>query len=109
MSATLNGVQPSSPTDLLSRLRATPSGRLLLEALADRAPDEALRGLPILLQRGLYDQVLPIQHGQAARAALESLPVELDYREYPIGHEVSQQSLADAVEWLSARLDGPRR
>jgi phospholipase/carboxylesterase len=81
------------------------SGRLLLEALADRAPDEALRGLPILLQHGLYDQVLPIQHGQAARAALESLPVDLEYREYPIGHEVSQQSLADAAAWLSERLD----
>ena len=85
------------------------SGRLLLEALADRAPDEALRGLPILLQHGLYDQVLPIQHGQAARAALESLPFDLDYREYPIGHEVSQQSLADAVAWLSERLDAPAR
>ena len=83
------------------------SGRLLLEALADRAPDEALRGLPILLQHGVYDQILPIQHGQAARAALESLPVDIEYREYPIGHEISQQSLADAAAWVSGRLDAP--
>jgi phospholipase/carboxylesterase len=85
------------------------SGRLLLEALADRAPDASLRGLAILLQHGLYDQVLLIQHAQAARAALESLPVDLDYREYPIAHEVSQQSLADAASWLAERLDAPGR
>jgi phospholipase/carboxylesterase len=81
------------------------SGRTLPEALERRAPDEALRGLPILVQHGLYDQVLPISHGQATRAALERLPVELTYREYPMAHNVDQQSLADAVEWLRERLD----
>ena len=84
------------------------SGRLPPESLAARAPDEALRGLPILLQHGLYDQVLPIQYGHAARTALESLPVELTYREYPIEHEVSQQSLADAAAWVRERLDRSR-
>ena len=30
--------------------------------------------------------------------------VELTYREYAMGHEVSAQSLTDVVAWLSARL-----
>lgn len=85
------------------------SGRTLPEAIANRAPDAALRGLPILVQHGLYDQVLPISHGQATRAALEALPVDLTYREYPIAHQVSAESLADAVAWLRERLDGPAR
>jgi predicted esterase len=29
----------------------------------------------------------------------------LTYHEYPIGHEVSQESLADVSSWLSAQLD----
>jgi phospholipase/carboxylesterase len=81
------------------------SGRLPEEALAARAPDEALRGLPVLLQHGVYDQVLPIELGRAARDALAALPVELEYREYPMAHQVSDQSLRDAVEWVSSRLD----
>jgi len=27
------------------------------------------------------------------------------YREYPMGHEVSQESLDDVTSWLSAHLD----
>jgi len=49
--------------------------------------------------------VLPIQNGRASRALLEQLPVDLVYREYPMGHEVSAQSLGDVVAWMSARLD----
>lgn len=33
------------------------------------------------------------------------LPVNLLYREYPMGHEVSQESLDNVTSWLSARLD----
>jgi phospholipase/carboxylesterase len=81
------------------------SGRVPEEALASRATDEALKRLPILLQHGVHDQVLPIELGRAARDALASLPVELDYREYPMAHQVSDQSLRDAVEWIAGRLD----
>jgi phospholipase/carboxylesterase len=49
--------------------------------------------------------VLPIQPSRASRDILQRLPVDLTYREYPMGHEVSPQSLTDVVAWLSARLD----
>jgi phospholipase/carboxylesterase len=81
------------------------SGRLLPEVLPLLAPAEALRDLPILLQHGTADQVLPIQHGRTARARLASLPVDLTYREYPMGHQVSDESLADAAAWLRRQLD----
>lgn len=69
------------------------------------APPEKLRGLPILLQHGTEDPVLPIQYGRAARETLDHLPVRLDYREYLMGHHVTQESLADTAAWLTARLD----
>lgn len=69
------------------------------------APPEKLQNLPILLQHGTEDPVLPIHYGRAARETLESLPVKLDYHEYLMGHHVSQESLADVSAWLTARLD----
>ena len=80
------------------------SGRLLPEVLPLVAPPEALRGLRILLQHGTADQVLPIHHGRTARDHLAVLPLELTYREYAMGHQVSDESLADAAAWLRARL-----
>ena len=81
------------------------SGRILPEIQSLMAASEKLEGLPILVVHGVADAVLPINHGRASRQLLASLPVELTYHEYPMGHEVSQESLADVSSWLSAQLD----
>jgi phospholipase/carboxylesterase len=81
------------------------SGRILPEIDPLIAAPERLAGKPILLIHGTGDQVLPIHNGRRSRDLLSKLPVALDYREYPIGHEISQRSLADVAAWLSARLD----
>jgi phospholipase/carboxylesterase len=57
-----------------------------------------------LVVHGTRDQTLPIANGRASRDLLQGLPVDLTYREYPIAHEVSAESLADVAAWLSARL-----
>jgi phospholipase/carboxylesterase len=81
------------------------SGRLPMQAL-EREPDgEALTGKPVLITHGLHDTVLTVEQGRAARDYLSALPVELTYREYPMGHEVSQQSLRDVTGWLTEALD----
>ena len=85
------------------------SGRVLPEITPLIAPPEALAGLPIFVAHGTEDQVLPIHHGRAARDLLERLPVALTYREYPIGHHVAEESLADITAWLAERLNGPPR
>jgi len=85
------------------------SGRILPE-IADRtAAPERLRGLPFIVVHGIYDDVLPIAYGRASRNLLAGLPVHLTYHEYRIGHHTSPESLRDIAEWLTARLDGPRR
>lgn len=81
------------------------SGRILPEIQPLMAAPEKLEGLPILVIHGIIDTVLPIDHGRASRQLLASLPVELTYHEYPMGHEVSQESLAEVSSWLSAQLD----
>lgn len=81
------------------------SGRLPRQVL-EREPDrEALSGTPVLITHGLYDPVLPVEDGRAARDYLAGLPVVLTYREYPMQHEVSAESLRDVAVWLTERLD----
>ena len=84
---------------------AAMSGRLPAQVL-EREPDrEALAGRRVIVTHGLYDPVLPVEGARAARRFLEGLPVDLTYREYPMGHEVSMESLRDVAAWLSGALD----
>jgi phospholipase/carboxylesterase len=80
------------------------SGRIPEELRDQIAAPEQLNGKPFLVTHGTRDQTLPIQNGRASRDLLQQLPVDLTYREYPMAHEVSAQSLADVAAWLSARL-----
>jgi phospholipase/carboxylesterase len=61
--------------------------------------------MPVIITHGIHDPVLPVESGRAAREFLEALPVELTYREYPMGHEVSMESLSDVTKWLGKSLD----
>ena len=81
------------------------SGRLPVQVLEGEPDAGALAGKPVLITHGLYDAVLPVENGRAARDYLAALPVELTYREYPMAHEVSAESLRDVTEWLAQRLD----
>lgn len=82
------------------------SGRLLPDIPAQTVAPERLEGLPILAVHGLYDDVLGIADGRAIRDYLSHLPVALEYHEYPMGHQVSAESLAAVTTWLTRQLDG---
>lgn len=81
------------------------SGLILPEIRPITASPEQLKGLPLLVAHGTRDTVLPVQNGRASRDLLSTLPVDLTYREYAVGHEVSEESLRDVLAWLEERLD----
>jgi phospholipase/carboxylesterase len=81
------------------------SGRILPEIQPLIASKEELAGLPFIVVHGTADTVLSITYGRASRELLSSLPVELTYHEYQMGHEVSQESLSDVTAWLTEQLD----
>jgi phospholipase/carboxylesterase len=83
------------------------SGRLLPQVIPQLAPVGELRGLPLIIVHGTDDQVLPIAYGRDIRDQLAKLPVDLDYREYPMPHTVSRESLDDVAGWLTRQLDSP--
>lgn len=81
------------------------SGRFPAQVLEESHDAQALKGKPFIVTHGIYDPVLPIEHGREVRESLEALGVELTYREYPMGHEVSIESLRDVSAWLTGALD----
>jgi phospholipase/carboxylesterase len=70
----------------------------------DLAAPAALRGFPVFAAHGTHDPVLPIEMGRANRAELGRLGCEVFWREYPMGHMVLPEELADARSWLLPRL-----
>ena len=84
------------------------SGRYPAQALEQEPDARSLEGKPFMVTHGLYDPVLPISEGRAVREKLAQFAVELTYHEYPMGHEVSMESLRDVTAWLSRKLDEQR-
>jgi len=72
------------------------SGRLLPEVLPHVAPAAVLRGKPVLIG---------IHLARWAREHLEPFALDLAYRELPMGHAVTPESLAIVTAWLASALD----
>ncbi len=82
------------------------SGRLPQHIIARAASTQALKRLEVFITHGTFDEVIPIENGRACRDELDRLSVRVVYREYPMAHQVSMESLRDISEWLEASLDG---
>jgi phospholipase/carboxylesterase len=61
---------------------------------------------PLLIVHGTADDKLGIHLARWAREQLERLALALTYRELPMGHTITPQSLAVVTTWLSTLLDG---
>ncbi len=60
--------------------------------------------LPILIQHGTSDSVVPESLGRQAQARLESGGWSSEYRTYPMDHEVCMPQIVDISTWLQQRL-----
>ncbi len=65
---------------------------------------ESVRGLPVLMTHGRQDEVIPIAQARESKDLLQTLPVELQYCEYDMGHAIDQACLEDLHAWLGVRL-----
>jgi phospholipase/carboxylesterase len=64
----------------------------------------ANRDVPILMCHGTFDPVLPIELGTSSRDRLRSLGYDVDWREYPMQHEVCREEIDVIAGWLRARI-----
>jgi phospholipase/carboxylesterase len=75
----------------------------------ERYRSQEAAGHPIFQAHGLYDQVVPLEAARRTRDFLLGTPVELTYREYPTGHDVTPEELADLAGWFRRVLDSDPR
>ena len=56
------------------------------------------------ISHGTVDQVIPVDWARKAAPFLESLGLQCDYSEYPVGHGVAPQNFFSFKSWIEARL-----
>lgn len=81
------------------------SGRLLPEVLPHAAPAEQLRGKRAIIVHGDRDEKLGVHLARWAREKLSRFPIALTYEELPMGHGITEESLALVSRWLTEALD----
>jgi phospholipase/carboxylesterase len=83
------------------------SSYIPLAALEAIRPIDAagVRGKPFLVVHGTQDPLIPLAWARQARDTLTRLEADLTYREFPIAHHVSEQSLAALDDWLDHQLE----
>ena len=66
--------------------------------------EAGVKGKPFILTHGDQDTILPIEWDRASRDRLQQLDVDLEYHEFPMGHNVSMESLEVIYKWLEKHL-----
>ena len=68
--------------------------------------DAAVASIPVLVQHGTHDQMIPVKQSRALARGLRGVGVPTVFREYPMEHQVALESLQDARAWLSSVVAG---
>jgi phospholipase/carboxylesterase len=64
-----------------------------------------LSTVEFFVAHGTNDPVIPIQFGRRAKKLLSDAKARFTYKEYPMAHEISEESLTDLAVWLTQVLD----
>ena len=76
------------------------SGYLPLPDTLAAERSEANAHTPIFLAHGTDDEVVVIRRAHESRDALDLLGYDVEWHEYPMGHSVAMQEIADLNAWL---------
>ncbi len=63
-----------------------------------------LKGLAAFVSHGTYDELIPVRLGRESSELLEKAGADVVYREYAMGHEVSEDTLRDLAAWTKNLL-----
>ncbi|MGP0171611.1 alpha/beta hydrolase [Pseudomonas sp. NCHU5208] len=62
------------------------------------------QGLPVLCLHGRFDDVVTPDMGRAAFERLQACQVPVEWRDYPMSHEVVPEEIGDIAQWLMQLL-----
>ncbi len=83
------------------------SGYLPLASSTASERSDANALTPIFLGHGQQDEMVAMDRGVATRQALQSLGYDTQWRDYPMGHSVCMEEIADLNAWLLQVLAKP--
>jgi phospholipase/carboxylesterase len=63
------------------------------------------RQLPVLCLHGTFDDIVLPAMGRAAHDYLSASGVSVQWRDYPMGHEVVNEEIRDIADWLEQQLN----
>lgn len=63
------------------------------------------KNLPILIEHGTHDPVVPVVLGQQAQQLLTDKGYEVEYNTYPMAHQVCMPQIQNIGKWLNKVLD----
>lgn len=64
----------------------------------------ASKDVPIFMAHGTLDPMLPLALGKSSQALLQNAGFEVRWHEYPMGHSVCAEEIADIRAWLVETL-----
>lgn len=65
------------------------------------AATDANKDTPIFIAHGSHDAVLPLYAGKIAHTTLNNTHQNIQWREYPMAHEISIQEAIDIKHWIN--------
>jgi phospholipase/carboxylesterase len=68
--------------------------------MIDKADQKDLNHLKVFSSHGNMDQVIPVEWARKTPEVLKDLNIDCEFKEYPIGHGVSQENFQDVLSWL---------
>jgi len=89
-----------------------PASFLGIAALSGYIPQESglplavedLRRFSVFVSHGVYDQIIPVRLARESAELLKKAGARVEYREYPMGHEVSEKTVRDLSAWIKNLL-----
>ncbi len=63
-----------------------------------------LASVEFFITHGTYDPVIPVAFARQAKELLDAHKVRFQYKEYPMAHQISEESMSDVAAWLTQHL-----
>ena len=77
------------------------SGYLNGDIIAENFNHMDISKLQFFVSHGIVDQVIPVEWARKAPEFLNTLGLQAEYHEYPVGHGVAPQNFYDLLSWLN--------
>ena len=69
--------------------------------MATQASD-ANKSIPILVNHGSFDAVVPVSMGEASVATLKALGYSVEWQQYPMEHQVMMEQIEALGKWIDS-------